>query len=69
MLKTFNNDADSSEIVEALRRDGGAIVARQAPDELIDTIKSELRPHFDTEGQSSAKHMTRIELISTLSWT
>ena len=50
MLETFDKDADSSEILEALRRDGCAIVARQAPDELIDTIKSELRPHFDTEG-------------------
>ena len=50
MLKTFDKNVDSSEVVEALRRDGGAIVARQAPDDLIDTIKSELRPHFDTEG-------------------
>jgi len=50
MLKTFDRDADSDEIVEAIRQDGGAIVARQAPDELINAIKTELRPHFDTEG-------------------
>ena len=50
MLETFDKNSDSGEIVTALRRDGGAIVARQAPDELIDAIKSELRPHFETEG-------------------
>jgi ectoine hydroxylase-related dioxygenase (phytanoyl-CoA dioxygenase family) len=50
MLETFDKNVDSGEIVAALRRDGGAIVARQAPDELIDAIKSELRPQFETEG-------------------
>jgi ectoine hydroxylase-related dioxygenase (phytanoyl-CoA dioxygenase family) len=50
MLETFDKDAGSNEIVAALRRDGGAIIARQAPDELIDAVKSELRPHFETEG-------------------
>ncbi len=54
MLKTFDKDADSDEIVNAIQRDGGAIVAKQVPDELVDAVKTELRPHFDIEGHKFA---------------
>ena len=50
MLQTFAKTAPCEDIVAALRRDGGAIVAKQASDELVDAVKAELRPHFDREG-------------------
>jgi len=50
VLQTLNNQSASSEIVNALLRDGGVIVANQVEHDLIDAIAGELRPHFDDQG-------------------
>ncbi len=50
MLQTFDNNSNSDEIVEALCRDGGVIVANQAQDDLVDQVSGELRRHFDDQG-------------------
>lgn len=50
MLKIFNRNDNTSEIVNALMTEGGAIVANQVNDDVIDNIKAELRPHFDKQG-------------------
>jgi hypothetical protein len=41
MLQTFDKSADPKEIVNALARDGGAIVANQVPHDLVDNVISE----------------------------
>jgi ectoine hydroxylase-related dioxygenase (phytanoyl-CoA dioxygenase family) len=50
-LKTFDRTSETDEIVAALIRDGGVIVSDQAQLELIDKVVSDLRPHFDDQGQ------------------
>lgn len=51
-LETFGNRSDSNEIVAALMRDGGVIVADQAQHALIDAVNEDLRPHFDKQGKN-----------------
>jgi len=50
MLQTLDSQSDSESIVGALMSDGGVIVANQVSDDMIDTVASELRPHFDAQG-------------------
>ena len=50
MLQTLDSQSDSEDIVRALMQDGGVIVADQAPDDLLDKIAGELRPHLDDQG-------------------
>ena len=50
MLQTFDNKSDSGEIISALMRDGGVIVANQAQNDLIDNVANELRCQFDEQG-------------------
>ena len=50
MLKTFAKSADSKDIINAISSDGGAIVANQAPHDLVDNVIAELRPHFESQG-------------------
>ena len=50
MLQTLDSQSDSEDVVRALMQDGGVIVADQAPDDLLDKIAGELRPHFDDQG-------------------
>jgi ectoine hydroxylase-related dioxygenase (phytanoyl-CoA dioxygenase family) len=50
MLKKFNRNDETSEIVNALMKEGGAIVANQVDNNVIDNIKAELRPYFDEQG-------------------
>lgn len=50
MLQTFAPHSNSDDIVIALMRDGGAIVADQAQRETIDQVAKELRPHFTEQG-------------------
>lgn len=50
MLQTLSKQTNSKEIVGALVQDGGVIVANQVPDELVNRIAGELRPHFDEQG-------------------
>ena len=49
-LQTFTATSETSEIVAALVRDGGAIVAEQIQHPVIDEVAKELRPHFDKQG-------------------
>jgi ectoine hydroxylase-related dioxygenase (phytanoyl-CoA dioxygenase family) len=49
-LSSFDAKVSAAEVVEALRRDGGAIVRNLAPDSLIDAVAGELRPRFDESG-------------------
>ena len=51
MIETFQNDADSKAVTEALVRDGGAIIARQIDDRLVDQVNSEFQEHYDSEGR------------------
>lgn len=50
MLQTFDKKSGSDKIVEALRRDGGVIVANQAQNNVVDKVSSDLRQHFDDQG-------------------
>ncbi len=50
MLKTFAKSADLKDIINAISSDGGAIVADQAPNVLVDNVIAELRPHFESKG-------------------
>ncbi len=50
MLQMFNSHSDCDEIVEALLRDGGAIIANQEPQVSIDEVAGELRPYFEEQG-------------------
>ncbi len=50
MIKTFNSQAASSDILSTLFRDGGVIVENQVEHDLVDKISSELRPHFADQG-------------------
>ena len=50
VLQSFQNSSNSGEIMAALIRDGGAIVANQVPHVLVDKVAQELRPYFDEQG-------------------
>ena len=52
-LASFEKGTPTCEVLNALRRDGAAIVRRQAEAELADTVLGELRPHFDEQGRAS----------------
>lgn len=51
MIKTFDREASTADIAEALLRDGGVIVAKQATDETIDRVLKNLRKPFDENGK------------------
>ena len=51
MLKVFDDETDTADVVSALVRDGGVIVANQVGHDLVDAVAGELRPHFDKEGE------------------
>lgn len=50
MLQTYDKQSDSQVIITALIQDGGVIVANQVDEDVINKIKSELRPFFDRQG-------------------
>ena len=47
LLKSFESNASSADVIDALRRDGGVIVRNLAPVSLIDACATELRLKFD----------------------
>ncbi len=49
-LEHFDRDASTERVVEALRRDGAAILDNCIDDDVADTVAAELRGNFDTEG-------------------
>jgi len=50
-IEYFERDASSQDVVEALYRDGAAIVRDQLSGDVADAVLAELRPHFDKEGR------------------
>ncbi len=50
MVQTLDRDSHSNEVVAALLRDGGVIVANQASDDVMDRILKNLRGPFDEQG-------------------
>lgn len=50
-LTRFSQSESIEDIVAALKRDGAAILERQASDTLADRVAAELRPYFDEEGK------------------
>jgi len=49
-MQIFNTSQSTTDITQALLKDGGVIVNNQASDELIDNVNAELRTAFDREG-------------------
>ena len=52
-LASFEKGTPTTEVVNALRRDGAVVVRRQVDADLADTVLRELRPHFDEQGRAS----------------
>ncbi|MEP6388783.1 MAG: phytanoyl-CoA dioxygenase family protein [Halioglobus sp.] len=50
MMQAFSNEVDPAAVVAALLQDGAVIVERLASTQLLDTISTELQPHFCAEG-------------------
>ena len=50
-LKYFDPNVDTADIVQALRRDGAAVVTNQVAPEVTDAILTELRTPFDEVGR------------------
>jgi len=50
MVQTLDRGSHSNEVVAALLRDGGVIVAKQASNDVIDRILKDLRGPFDEQG-------------------
>jgi len=50
-LKYFDSDADSADVIKAVRSDGAAIVKNQIAPEVADAVLSELRTPFDEVGK------------------
>ena len=50
MVQTLDRESHSNEVVAALLRDGGVIVANQASDDVMDRILKNLRGPFDEQG-------------------
>jgi len=50
MLDSFDHNTPTDQVVEALLRDGGAIVKNQIDTRLVENVQSDFRPHFDAEG-------------------
>ena len=52
-LESFNPGSSVAEMVVAMERDGAIILRDSVGAETVDAVKSELRPHFDSDGTSS----------------
>jgi ectoine hydroxylase-related dioxygenase (phytanoyl-CoA dioxygenase family) len=66
-LRSFDAEVSSAAVVDALRRDGGAIVRSLAPGSLIDAVAGELRPRFDEFGADhQAEYRTGFSGLKTL---
>ena len=49
-IARFEADVEAEAIVQALQRDGAAIVSGLATTDTVDRIRAELRPHLDSRG-------------------
>lgn len=50
-IQSFNPEDDATELVDVLKQDGAVILKNLVKPELIDTVLSELRKHFDKLGR------------------
>ena len=50
-IQYFDPDSKSKSIIEALRKDGAAIINKQVPDKIADQVTAELRGPFDKIGR------------------
>ena len=50
-LEYFEPDADSADVIAALKRDGAAVIRNQVSDELADAVLTDLREPFDEVGR------------------
>ena len=63
MLKTFDKNTPSEDVIRVLLEEGALIVANQADVVLVNKVSAELRPHFDEQG---AKFQNDFNGYSTL---
>jgi len=63
MIRTLDKDSRTNEILQALKDDGGVIVANLVNDDVVDQVSKELRPHYDAHG---AKHQSDFYGYTTL---
>ncbi len=71
-IEYFEPDAESADIVAAIKRDGAAIVVNQIPDETADAILDELRGPFDTQGrndESDFNGYNTLRASGVLAWS
>ena len=62
-LEHFDGDAGTDQVVEALRRDGAAILDNCVDDHVADTVATELRGNFDTEGTDFETHFNGYDTL------
>jgi ectoine hydroxylase-related dioxygenase (phytanoyl-CoA dioxygenase family) len=63
MIKTFEKNASNVDVVQALKEDGGVIIANLVDEDTIEKISSELRPLYDAQG---TKHQDDFNGYTTL---
>ncbi len=51
-VEYFDSDVGTEKVVEALLRDGAAVVREEIRPELADAVQAELRPHYDAMGRN-----------------
>ena len=71
-LEYLDPDVDSANVVAALRRDGAVVVVNQISSEIADTILSELREPFDTQGrcdESDFNGYKTLRASGVLAWS
>lgn len=64
-IEYFDRGADSCEVVEALRRDGAAVVRDQVLPEVVEAVLRELRPYFDAEGRLTESDFNGYRTLRT----
>lgn len=50
MIETLDKNSSTNEVVQALKDDGGVIVANLVSEDVVDRVVKELRPHYDAQG-------------------
>ncbi len=63
MIKTFDRSASNDEVVQALKKDGGVIIANLVSDEFVDSVSTQLRSTYDSQG---TKHQDDFNGYTTL---
>ncbi len=64
-ISKFEPSDDTEAIASALRRDGAVIVTGLAQEELVDTVRAELRPELDASGLKSVSDFNGSKTLRT----